>query len=973
MRLFFFILFSLVSTFLNGQIVPNSSRATLSNKSYFPTQAVPTDFRSQYYDSVNFIMRDYRSIEEVDTYLNLPKYRAGKFPVYIHVGGVLNIDGTYTGGVTQTWCYQDGVNLTRVAESKQLEFNSYASMRSIPEELLDTANVYYYLSGRYLIQYYYDPNDSVSLDDSATCIVTETEARLMLMATDYVMPYIWGAFPDDNIEDQPAIQKMINWLVFNNLNIHKAVFEGGVYNFYTKGILIWKDTNGDGDPEQVQVSLIGAKSVATGGGGGETQFYATFTDGFVIGIQKGKGCEVSNIIGSGTNQLNYGLDSSWNKNATFLVNGHRNNKYSPSVFLALDPFGLVPDSLTDRYPQWNNYYRNIVGNGGSTICIFKNLKIDGFAVGVAHSTNVSTQNNEGHWYENIWFTNVRIGFVTTQSQERTVQVKNSYFWSSIYTCFDTRTYGQGRGEPPSIDGCNVAGGVYQFCFFSGTGGFFPEINVTNLYAELLWRLGYSLASTVFINANVSYGDPTDYYDFYPAAFRNLRFPDTLYYSPQTVFLNCKLVYYNGGVKLPTNYVGDMQFIGGVMQQQPGVKGDASSEEPREIDMDNAGFYAMIKAGFVNNKNLRWFTGNYRFFLSSTNYYMKYGQKVATWINPTGPFDNTFSAVQEREAASPLYKRAFIGDAVSLTVSGDSATATIALLDGKTYLEGSIIYCSETLSGQVMRIRRITGTTVCFDKLTESISTGSYNGLYIEDMQTVQLPIIADLSGGTTLSNVRQEYTTTPYTIPIGMYYMDGQRFFVTASSPGTATVTGTYVSSYDRAIISPTSWKESGYSVSNPLENSSYSDGMVFIKGGIYYNRSPAGTAGVYAWECTKSGMKGDATIPPEFKIVYNENAALYGVSVTSSRAAVISDLDKVVSIDNTSGSINYTVNPTTFADKKLIIKATIPGVNTITITPTSGNIDGAPNYSMAPGQVVTIWASGGNLYIITSYVPGGS
>jgi|GEM_PF-3390215 len=86
----------------------NPTNFTVSNKSYGVAQAVPTDARSMFYDAVNFVMRPYQSTTEVKTYLNIAKYRAGNFIIIIDSGGVLNPNGTYTGGANQLWMFRDG-------------------------------------------------------------------------------------------------------------------------------------------------------------------------------------------------------------------------------------------------------------------------------------------------------------------------------------------------------------------------------------------------------------------------------------------------------------------------------------------------------------------------------------------------------------------------------------------------------------------------------------------------------------------------------------------------------------------------------------------------------------------------------------------------------------------------------------------------------------------------------------------------
>lgn len=843
------------------------------------------------------------------------------------------------------------------------QFPTYERMRLMPTAQLDTNFVYYLKRGKYLVPYVYDPNDVSSADDSASVIRIGATARLKLMVQNYVQPYMFGAYPDDGLDDQAGVQKMIDWMIRNSgsgyWNIKEAIFEGGVYEFSVKGFLVWKDANNDGQPEFTNIKLRGNKPVAMGGAsGGETQLHATFNDGFVIGLERCKGCEVSNFIITGTNQLNYGLDSSWNKNATFLKNGHRFNRFSPTVGIVVDPFGAVDDSTTDRFPQWLSYYTYVTpGNGGSTVCIFRNNKVDGFAVGMLLSPQNTTQNNEGHWIENFFVSNVKYGYASTQSQERTVQIKNMYAWGSVHTVLDTRTFGVGRGEPPSVDGLNIAGGVYRAVNFQGSGGFFPTINITNLYAELLYTLGYSTAGTVFINPHVAFGEKEEYYSTYPA-LRNLRYPDTLYYGGSTIFINALLLYYNGGTKAPFNFQGNIRFIGGALNSQPGVRYNTISVEPFNMTLEGTGFYA-IGNGQVNSHPTLFEAPEY-----NINQWMKYGQMFVPWTNPPIPIEQADYAVLRRTAISSFWKRGSIGN-VTLTVSGDSATATIALFNNKTYLVNSLIWGSESQGGHLMRVRRVTGTTVCFDYLTESVTgSGTYNDLYIEVAQQIEAPIIATLTGSTSLTNVRQEGSTSAYTMPIGMYWLNNQMFFVTESAAGTATIENMLWSNLDRIAINTTTYTEDGFSAMHPLDNIYFSDGQTFKKGGIIKNTNPNGDAYISGWECTKTGMKGVSAIEPEFKVLYHAGVLL-DASVTSSRAATLYDLDKLVRIDNTSGNVTFTISPSTFNNKVLEIEAVIPGSNTITITPSSGTINGVSSYVMTPGEKIRVKGDGTNLRTI--------
>src|SRR6202000_2722081 len=77
----------------------NPLNGTVSNKPYSPAQNIPTDGRSWLYDSTNFIWRPYQSVSEANAKVKLPKYRGGNFSVFINFGGILNSNGTFTGGI----------------------------------------------------------------------------------------------------------------------------------------------------------------------------------------------------------------------------------------------------------------------------------------------------------------------------------------------------------------------------------------------------------------------------------------------------------------------------------------------------------------------------------------------------------------------------------------------------------------------------------------------------------------------------------------------------------------------------------------------------------------------------------------------------------------------------------------------------------------------------------------------------------
>lgn len=129
----------LVGCVANAQY--NPSNFTVSNKSYGVAQAVSTDARSWFYDATNFVMRDYQSTSEVNTYLNLAKYRSGHFPIFIHSGGSLSGGGVWVGGTTLVYWYKDSTgnaNLVRwytdsvVVSGFLLASNNLSDLANIP-------------------------------------------------------------------------------------------------------------------------------------------------------------------------------------------------------------------------------------------------------------------------------------------------------------------------------------------------------------------------------------------------------------------------------------------------------------------------------------------------------------------------------------------------------------------------------------------------------------------------------------------------------------------------------------------------------------------------------------------------------------------------------------------------------------------------------------------------------------------------
>lgn len=134
--------------FLNGfsqTYQPNLSGIT-TNTPLAPGQAIPTDSRSMFYDPVYFKWRPYVSTTEVLTYLNLAKYREGKFDIIVNTGGTLS-GGVITGGVNHIYFFKNGTansdlvlkgNISSVnGQTGVVVVKNADSLRTMP---FDTAN-----------------------------------------------------------------------------------------------------------------------------------------------------------------------------------------------------------------------------------------------------------------------------------------------------------------------------------------------------------------------------------------------------------------------------------------------------------------------------------------------------------------------------------------------------------------------------------------------------------------------------------------------------------------------------------------------------------------------------------------------------------------------------------------------------------------------------------------------------------------
>lgn len=120
MKKYLLFIFAILFCFFATAQTFDPTKGTVSNKPYSPSQSVPTDARTYFYDANLFLWRPYQSPTEVLTFLNIPKYRGGNVIYVVDSGGVLNPNGTYTGFHATYYTFADGV-----ADANLVKLNLY--------------------------------------------------------------------------------------------------------------------------------------------------------------------------------------------------------------------------------------------------------------------------------------------------------------------------------------------------------------------------------------------------------------------------------------------------------------------------------------------------------------------------------------------------------------------------------------------------------------------------------------------------------------------------------------------------------------------------------------------------------------------------------------------------------------------------------------------------------------------------------
>lgn len=251
------------------------------------------------------------------------------------------------------------------------------------------------------------------------------------------------------------------------------------------------------------LQIIGASTFAGADGSGTILDFESMTDGFGIGIQAGKGCEIHGIKLIGA--FNYVLTSAYNfYNSTlqnFTDGKCRDSRFSPYAAVVIDPFG--PSIPADSgYRELASFYKG--STNGSTGTVIEDCYFTNWVIGIITSPNGQTHNAELTIADKIQFGNMKICVAGCQDQEKMNRVSNVMEWGVVHTCFALGLYGAGSIGNWDLDHWNIAGYTNEFVY-DNEGGYYPSY-YSNIYAESIGRIGtiYSTNGTTFSNSSINF-------------------------------------------------------------------------------------------------------------------------------------------------------------------------------------------------------------------------------------------------------------------------------------------------------------------------------------------------------------------------------------------------------------------------------------------------------------------------------------
>lgn len=321
--------------------------------------------------------------------------------------------------------------------------------------------------------------------------ITLTNARV----TGNIVPARWWGTTGNGVtNDQPAIQKAGDTIITNPYLPRTLYLRPGTYKITSPLIFFsWTGT----DYEQFTLNIVGQDAAyfngTIDGVSPEAVINAeSITDTFAIGYQLARSSLIKGLVIKGAfNPVNspYTLyvNTPYADWASLSVVPVRDERFSPYSGIVIDPFdnsGNMP--MPDRYPGLEDLYRGTSNGGASSAVKIEQCRIQGFVVDIMLTPNDETRNAENIHVIECTLEIAKAAYACGQDQTKDNFLLRCISWDRVHTLMDTASYGLLTGQPPYIDGWNVAGDIIQIYNLAP-----PRAAVAfdNIFAESLWRIG----------------------------------------------------------------------------------------------------------------------------------------------------------------------------------------------------------------------------------------------------------------------------------------------------------------------------------------------------------------------------------------------------------------------------------------------------------------------------------------------------
>jgi hypothetical protein len=380
-------------------------------------------------------------------------------------------------------------------------------------------------------------------------------------------PYV-VLYPDPSGDSYPELQRAIDNYI--NTGTGWLLLMPGVYRISHPLIAAKIVPTGYGnDYGQVSLRMEGTAFAKNAPGKYTAHIVPTYNNTFALGIQKGKGCIISNISFEGqyTKPSSLGvLDIDTLPFAKWSDGKAADNRSAPYAGIVIDPFSSKDnyDGVTYKmYEGLQDRYLPVMSHGGSTAIQITGCSFQNFVVGVMVTPSM-TYNAEEIDCIDCSISNCRSAYAFSQAQSKANTISRLQVWGGVHTILDGAHWGFHHSDGaicPMVDVVNIAGTVHQLLF---AGAYSFPITIKRVYAEGLFKIGWADAYT-----HVHFQDcQIDFQNGNPG----VPTPDVYFFGRGVIWDNCMLRIYNGGdncVRLVWNSP-DNFFIGGSLSAPPVV-------------------------------------------------------------------------------------------------------------------------------------------------------------------------------------------------------------------------------------------------------------------------------------------------------------------------------------------------------------------------------------------------------------------